>query len=226
LAAILDQLPICTVTRWKSTNVRAIFPEVALRKGQDTRQIILGHAASLASRIGLSGLTIGALAEELKLSKSGLFAHFKSKEQLQLEVLDYAAGRFVEVVLKPALAAPRGEPRVRTLFEGWLHWPVRSGLVGGCIFVSAASELDDQPGPIRDRLVELQKDWMETMANTINSGINEGHFRSDADPEQFAQDLYGVMLALHHAHRLLRDPKSTERARRSFEAILTNLRQR
>jgi AcrR family transcriptional regulator len=193
-------------------------------KGLLTRQHILGHAASLASRIGLSGLSIGLLAEELELSKSGLWAHFKSKEQLQLEVLEYAAGQFVETVLKPALAASRGEPRVRTLFQGWLEWPHRSGLSGGCIFVSAASELDDQPGPIRDRLVELQRDWMETLANTIRSGIKEGHFRTNADPEQFAQDLYGIMLASHHAHRLLGDPKAAERASRGFQALLENLR--
>jgi len=197
-----------------------------LKKGQLTRQSILGHAASLASRIGLSGLSIGLLSEELELSKSGLWAHFKSKEQLQLEVLEYAAGQFVEVVLRPALAAPRGEPRVRTLFEGWLSWPERSGLSGGCIFVSAASELDDQPGPVRDRLVELQRDWMETLANTIRSGVSERHFRHDADPEQFAQDLYGIMLASHHAHRLLADRHSAERARRAFDALLSNLRRR
>jgi AcrR family transcriptional regulator len=197
-----------------------------MKKGLLTRQHILAHAASLASRIGLSGLSIGLLSEELVLSKSGLFAHFKSKEQLQLEVLEYAAGQFVEVVLRPALAATRGEPRVRTLFDGWLQWPRRSGLSGGCIFVSAASELDDQPGPVRDRLVELQRDWMETLANTILSGIKEGHFRSDADPEQFAQDLYGIMLACQHANRLLADPKAAERARRAFEALLDALRRR
>jgi AcrR family transcriptional regulator len=195
-----------------------------MRKGQVTRQQILAHAADLGSRIGLSGLSIGLLSEELELSKSGLWAHFKSKEQLQLEVLEYAAGQFVEVVLRPALATSRGEPRVRKLFEGWLTWPRRSSLSGGCIFVSAASELDDQPGPVRERLVELQRDWMETLANTVRSGINEGHFRQDADPEQFAQDLYGIMLASHHSHRLLADPKAAERARHAFESLLEDLR--
>jgi AcrR family transcriptional regulator len=195
-----------------------------MKKGALMRHQILAHAASLASRIGLSGLSMGLLSEELELSKSGLFAYFKSKEQLQLEVLDYAAGQFVEIVLRPALAAPRGEPRVRALFEGWLHWPQQSGLSGGCLFVAAASELDDQPGPIRDRLVQLQRDWMETLANTIRTGISEGHFRAKADPEQFAQDLYGIMLASHHAHRLLADPKASERAGTAFAALLANLR--
>jgi AcrR family transcriptional regulator len=199
---------------------------VAVRKGQLTRQHILGHATSLASRIGLSGLSIGLLAEDLRLSKSGLFAHFKSKEQLQLEVLEYAAGQFVELVLRPALAAARGVPRVRTLFESWLAWPRRSNLSGGCVFVSAASELDDQPGPVRTRLVELQRDFLETIANTIRSGMSEGHFRADCDPEQFAQDLYGIMLACHHASRLLQDAQAVDRARRSFDTLLAHLARR
>jgi AcrR family transcriptional regulator len=195
-----------------------------MKKGQLTRKHILGHAASLASRIGLGGLSIGALAETLSLSKSGLWAHFKSREQLQLEVLEFAAGQFVELVLRPALGAARGEPRVRALFEGWLAWPKRSGLSGGCFFVAAASELDDQPGPVRTRLVELQRDFMESIANTVRSGIKEGHFRAHSDPEQFAQDLYGVMLACHHATRLLQEPRAVERSRRAFEALVQGLR--
>jgi AcrR family transcriptional regulator len=195
-----------------------------MRKGELTRQHILGHATSLASKVGLSGLTIGMLAEDLDLSKSGLFAHFQSKEGLQLQVLDWAAGLFVDKVLRPALAAPRGEPRVRALFENWLRWPRLSNLTGGCVFVAAAMELDDQPGPVRARLVELQRDFMESIGNTVRTGIAEGHFRADADPEQFAQDLYGVMLACHHAARLLGDAKAPLRAARAFETLLDQLR--
>src|SRR5262249_19607443 len=171
LAALTHGLANNPVLRWNSTNVRAIFSGL-MKKGLLTRQHILAHAASLASRIGLSGLSIGLLSEELVLSKSGLWAHFKSKEQLQLEVLEYAAGQFVEVVLRPALAAARGEPRVRTLFEGWLQWPRRSGLSGGCIFVSAASELDDQPGAVRDRLAALALASMESPGHPRLSGLH------------------------------------------------------
>jgi AcrR family transcriptional regulator len=195
-----------------------------VRKGEVTRQAILEQAAVLASQVGLEGLSIGSLAEALELSKSGLFAHFRSKEALQVQLLDYATERFVDRVVRPALAAPRGEPRVRALFERWLEWP-RAGSFSGCIFVALATELDDRPGPARDRLVQSQKDWLDVIATSFRTGIAEGHFREDADPEQFAYDTYGVMLALHHASRLLRDPQALARARRAFESLLAAARQ-
>jgi AcrR family transcriptional regulator len=193
-------------------------------KGELTRQAVLEHAATVASQVGLEGLTIGRLAEDLDLSKSGLFAHFRSKEALQVQVIEYASERFVESVLRPALTAPRGEPRVRALFERWFDWPRVGGNAFGCIFVALAVELDDRPGPARDRLVRSQKDWLEFLANSFRIGIEEGHFRARADAEQFAHDLYGIMLAHHHASRLLRDPRASERAHRAFEALLTAAR--
>lgn len=191
-----------------------------MRKGELTRQAILEHAMGLATKIGLEGLTIGRLAEDLELSKSGLFAHFQAKETLQLQVLDHAAARFVDAVVRPALAAPRGEPRIRAIFERWLDWPRKKPLPGGCFFVSAAAEFDDRPGPVRDRVVQLQKDWLETIANTVRTAVAEGQFRRDVDPEQFAHDLYGVMLAYHHAARLLGDARAATRARTAFEALI------
>ncbi|HEY7511395.1 MAG TPA: TetR/AcrR family transcriptional regulator [Vicinamibacteria bacterium] len=193
-------------------------------KGELTRQTVLEHAARRASQVGLEGLTIGRLADDLDLSKSGLFAHFRSKEALQVQVIDYAAERFVESVLRPALTAPRGEPRVRALFERWFLWPRAGTNSAGCIFVALAAELDDRPGPARDRLVQAQKDWLEFLANAFRIGIEEGHFSRDADPEQFAHDLYGIMLAHHHASRLLDDPRARERAHRAFEALLAAAR--
>jgi AcrR family transcriptional regulator len=190
-----------------------------LRKGELTRHAILEHAAQIASRVGLEGLTIGGLADELELSKSGLFAHFKSKEALQLQVLEFGIGRFVDTVVKPALSAPRGEKRVREIFERWMDWPRASGLAG-CMFVAFAAELDDQPGPVRERLVQSQKDWLDVIASCVRTGVAEGHFRADLDPEQFAHELYGIMLACHHAVRLLRDRSAGERTRRAFERLL------
>ncbi len=195
-----------------------------MRKGAVTRQAILEHATALSSQVGLEGLSIGRLAEDLELSKSGLFAHFQSKEALQIQVLEYAATRFVETVVRPALRAPRGEPRIREAFERWIKWPKRSALPGGCFFVAAAVELDDQPGPVRDRLVELQKDWLGVLAETVRSAVHEGHFRPEVDPEQFAHEMYGVMLAGHHASRLLRDPKAGQRTRTAFESLLSTAR--
>jgi AcrR family transcriptional regulator len=191
-----------------------------MSKGELTRNAILEHATLLASQVGLDGLTIGTLAEDLDLSKSGLFGHFRSKEALQIQVLEHAAARFVEIVVRPALGHPRGVPRIRALFERWLEWTRSGPLPGGCLFVAAATELDDQPGPVRDRLQQLQRDWLGVIATSFRKGIDEGHFRRDADPEQFAQDLYGVALAYHHAQRLLQDPKAEARARHAFEALL------
>jgi AcrR family transcriptional regulator len=195
-------------------------------KGEVTRNAILERATALASRSGLAGVTIGRLAEELGMSKSGLFSHFSSKEGLELAILEFAAARFVDAVIKPALAAPRGEPRVRALFEGWQDWPDRSGLPGGCLFVAAAAELDDRPGEARDRLAAMQRDWLETIATVVRTGITEGHFRKDLDAEQLAHDLYGVMLVAHHTSRLLRDPRSRERTVRAFEALVAAARKR
>src|SRR5262249_39053825 len=151
-------------------------------RGEVTRQSILEHASGLASQLGLEGLTIGRLANDLDLSKSGLFAHFQSKEALQLQVLEHAAARFVETVSRPAVALPRGEPRLRAIFDGWIDWPSSSGLKGGCFFVAAAAELDDRPGPVRDRLVELQRDWLAFLGKAVRIAIAEGHFREDVDP--------------------------------------------
>ena len=189
-----------------------------MRKGELTRQAILDQAVVLARRVGLGGLTIGGLAEDLKLSKSGLFAHFRSKEALQVQVLEEAGARFVDTVIRPALAEKRGEPRIRALFERWLRSTSESS--GGCVFVAAAAELDDQMGPPRERLVQLQKDWLDVLAGAARIAIAEGHFRKDVDVEQFAHDLYGIALAYHHAFRLLEDPRAKERAERSFEALV------
>jgi AcrR family transcriptional regulator len=193
-------------------------------KGEQTRGAILDEASRIASQVGLQGLTIGTLASQTRLSKSGLFAHFRSKEALQLEVLDYARQRFIDRVVRPALAAPRGEARVRELFERWLAWSCGDAFPGGCLFMAAAIELDDQPGAARDRLVRDQRDWMDTIARVFRTGIETGDFRAHASPEQFAQDLYGVLLAFNHTSRLLGDPLAEERARHAFEALLADVR--
>lgn len=189
-------------------------------KGDETRQTILDQALADASRVGLEGLSIGALARDVGLSKSGLFAHFESKENLQRQVLERARDRFLEAVWAPALRAPRGEPRLRELFDRWLAWETASFLPGGCPFVAAASELDDCPGPLRDDLVASQREWMAGLARAASLAVEEGHFRADLDPEQFAYQLYSTILAYHYLARLLRDPRAEDRARRSFESLL------
>jgi len=190
-------------------------------KGEATRETILDAAGELVRTVGFAGMSIGTLATSTRLSKSGLYAHFKSKETLQLEVLEHAKARFLREVVIPAVAAPRGEPRVRAMFENKLRW---NSQPGGCIFVAAASELDDQPGPARDRVVRDQRDWLDSLAQVIGTGISEGHFRADADPEQLAFELDGVMLSYHHCKRLLGDGAAESRARTAFESLLARAR--
>lgn len=195
-----------------------------MRKGEETKAAILGHAVQLATRIGLDGLTIGRLAKDLGLSKSGLFAHFRSKEALQIQVLDAAAERFIDEVVRPAVREPRGEPRVTALFERWLAWTKSNSGPGGCLFVAAAAELDDRPGAVRERLVALQKGWLEMVGIIFSKGVAAGRFRGDLDPDEFAHDLYAIMLGFHHASRLMRDPRAEPRAHAAFERLLSTAR--
>jgi AcrR family transcriptional regulator len=192
-------------------------------KGPDTRRAILDQALRLASTGGLGQLSIGLLAGAAKMSKSGLFAHFRSKEQLQLEVLRAASDRFVAKVLAPALRAPRGEPRLRALVDNWLVWD-RDEFPGGCVFQAAAAELDDQPGPVRETLVETQRDLQESIAQIVRAGIESRKFRSGVDPDQVAFEVVGILLAFHRMSRLLRDEGAERRARRSFDDLLARIR--
>ncbi len=195
-------------------------------KGAETRSAVLDQALAMASEVGLQGLTLGNLAKEVGLSKSGLFAHFDSKEQLQLQVLKNAVDRFVEDVVAPALREPRGEPRVRALFERWLAWEHATYLPGGCPFLALANELDDRPGPLRDALVAAQNDWLEALATAARIGVDEGHFRADLDTVQFAHELHAIMLAYHYFERLLHDAEAEARARTTFESLIRDSRLR
>jgi len=190
-----------------------------MTKGEETRAAILDDALAIASEVGFTGLTIGQLAEHTGMSKSGLFAHFRSKEALQLETLEWARDRFTDIVIRPTLAAPRGVQRVRALFDRWLDWETDS-LAGGCIFVTATIEFDDQPGPMRDAVVRNQQDWLEFVATVAATAVSEGDFRADLDTEQLAFTLQGLMLGYHHAARLMRDPKALDHTRRALDQLL------
>jgi AcrR family transcriptional regulator len=187
-----------------------------------TREAVLAQAVEIANRVGLAGLTIGSLAESVDMSKSGLFAHFRSKEALQLQVLRHARESFIAQVVRPALATARGEPRLRTLFEQWLACEREHA--SGCLFLSAASELADQPGTLREQLVSDHRDLTDAVAQMARSAISEGHFRADVDAEQFAHDLYAAMLGFFYAYRMLRQPEAEARTRRAFEALLAAAR--
>lgn len=195
-----------------------------MAKGDETRSTVLGSALSLATTVGLEGLTIGKLAEHVGMSKSGLFAHFASKENLQIAVLDEAVARFVAFVVSPALKKPRGEPRVVALFERWLEWSQADFLPGGCIFVVATVELDDRPGPARDRLVASQRDWVDTIAQAARIAVEEKHFRADLDCEQFAHESFSIAYGHHFLRRLL-DPTDTKRRTKiAFDRLIHDAR--
>ncbi|HKU38845.1 MAG TPA: TetR/AcrR family transcriptional regulator [Polyangiales bacterium] len=191
-----------------------------MSKGEDTRQQILDGGTQLASKLGIRGVTIGRLATHLGLSKSGLFAHFKSKDALDAALIAYAGGLFVDRVVRPALQQPRGEPRLRALFFAALAWPTQSGLPGGCPLIAAAGELDDCPGAARDALVENQRDWLDTLANIVRVAEKEGHFTGALSAEQFAWEMYGIQLVHHLATRLLNDRKADQQATIAFEALV------
>jgi AcrR family transcriptional regulator len=188
-------------------------------KGEETKQAIVDEALELVSTVGLEKLTIGALAGATGMSKSGLFAHFRSKEQLQLQVLAEARERFIEIVIAPALKKPRGEARLRAIFESTMKQWERD-LPGGCIFHAVSAELDDQPGPARDYLVETQRDYADTLRRAAEIAVEEGQFRKDLDLDQFVFELGSITAAYHHFGRLLGDPNAEQRAHNMFEGLL------
>ena len=195
-------------------------PALPATKGEQTRAAILDAALKVASKLGLEGLTIGTLADETGMSKSGLFAHFGSREGLQLAVLDHAAQRYGEQVFAPALKIDRGLPRLRALFERWLDWAQASGLPGGCIMISAANEYDDRPGPIRDSVIAYQRRGSAISERAVRLAIEEGHLRTDTDPEQIAFEMLGIVLASHNHRRLLGDGEARKRALIAFHQLI------
>lgn len=193
-----------------------------MAKGDDTRSSILWQALDLSTEVGLEGLTVGTLAKRMGMSKSGLYAHFESKEDLQKQVLDTAADLFVDTVVAPALKKPRGLPRVKALFEGWLDWISSPHMSGGCPFIGASTELDDRPGPVRDTLVGHFRDLTGVVTRVAQVAIEEGHFRRDLDVDQLAFELWGILHAHHHFSRLMGSPDARTRAGLAFANLVRN----
>jgi AcrR family transcriptional regulator len=188
-------------------------------KGQQTRATILEAALALASHMGLEGLSIGALAEVTKMSKSGVFAHFGSREELQICVVREYHAKFEEEVFVPAMREARGLPRLRALFDRWVR-RVSVEIDSGCIYISGAVEFDDRPGPVRDALVTMVQTWQQALERAIHIAVDEGHLRADTEPAQMLFEVHGLILALHHDARFLRNPGAVERARAAFQRVL------
>jgi AcrR family transcriptional regulator len=191
-------------------------------KGEQTRQEIVERALALAGEVGLESLSLGVLAAGMNLSKSGLFAHFKSKEALQLAVLEQAIDNFTEEVVLPALKVPRGLPRVRRLFALSLQWIHGNSRRGSCFFMALTHEYDDRPGPIRDRLVQSQRDWYDTIARAARTAVEEGHFRADLDVDQFSYEAVGIGMVYQQVSKLLENPRAKERAETAFETLVAH----
>ncbi len=173
-----------------------------MSKGADTRRQVLHQALEISSEIGLEGLTFGVLAKRVGMSKSGLYAHFDSKEDLQARVLDTAAERFVDVVMSRVLKQPRGLPRVEALFHQWITWATEE-LSGGCPFIAAASEFDDRPGVVRDRVINHLRDVLGTISRAAEIAMEEGHFHPQLDVARFAFEFWSILLG-HHLYARLR----------------------
>ena len=196
-------------------------PAKPLMKGRQTRAALLEAALKLASHMGLEGLSIGALAEVTEMSKSGVFAHFGSREELQISVVREYHAKFEEEVFTPALREPRGLPRLCALFERWVR-RVSAEIDSGCIYISGAVEFDDRPGPVRDALVTMVQTWQQALDRAIRAAIAEGHLRADTDPAQLLFELHGLVLALHHDARFLRNPSAAALARAGFERLIAS----
>ena len=194
-----------------------------MRKGEQTRAAILDVALELASRNGLEGLTIGLLADRMNMSKSGVFAHFGSREDLQMEVLKLYHHRFEQEVFFPSVKEPRGLPRLESMFARWLK-RVSVEIASGCIYISGAVEYDDRPGPIRDALVAMVRAWQGALLRAVQQSVDVGALQPGTDPQQLVYEMYGLILALHHDARFLRSPGAVERAHRGFARLIENYR--
>ncbi|MFS8975289.1 TetR/AcrR family transcriptional regulator [Cupriavidus necator] len=191
-----------------------------MQKGQLTRNAIIEQALDTAAKVGFEQLSLATLAADTNMSKSGLYAHFKSKEALQQAVLDLAVERFGEIVVRPAMRQPRGMPRLEALFEGYLGWLGGTVTQGRCLFMALSQEYRDKPGSIRDLVVQSLKDWHSTMARVVSDAIDEGHFGPDTDPRQFAFDLSGIGMAFQQSFKLLGRADAELMARRAFAALV------
>lgn len=186
-------------------------------KNDRTQDRILRVAVNLASVDGLEGLTIGHLAEELQMSRSGLFAHFGSKEHLQLATVAMARNIFADKVIRPALAAPGGIPQLWQLCENWLQYVERRVFKGGCFFTAASFEFDSRPGPVREAIVAAMKAWLSTLASAIEDAKTAKHLKPAVNAQQFAFEVYSLAMGAHWAFQLLGNKKALAQVRTTIQ---------
>ena len=216
----VNELPVKTVPV-PAAPIPAIGAAVpkSQQKGQQTKAAIVDAALGLATQIGLEGLSIGALAEVMHMSKSGVFAHFGSREELQISVVREYHSRFEDEVFFPALREARGLPRLRALFHNWMN-RTSVEIDSGCLYISGAVEFDDRPGPVRDALADSVRTWLAAMYRAVVQAKEAGHLQRDADEQQMVFEIHGLILALHYEARFLKSPGSVARANTGFANIL------
>ena len=195
-----------------------------MNKGERTRQTILDAAVAMACEGGFESLSIGSLADRVGMSKSGLFAHFGSREDLQIAAIEAAAARFTELVFVPAFKAPRGVARLEALLANWLTWVDRGGWGGGCPLQSAALEFDDKPGPVRDVVIAHYRQLERELTRTVSQVVEQGEFRADLDLAQFVFEMLGIVFVTYYRRRLLGDTGTRSMAQRSFAELIDRSR--
>jgi AcrR family transcriptional regulator len=211
--------PRAPLSNTQRADMRARQPNA---RGTSTRDRVLSAAVELSSVLGLEGLSLGHLAEQLGMSKAGVLGHFPTKDALGLAVIERAAQIFTDSVITPALAAPQGLPRLLALSDAWLSYAEREVFRGGCFFAAAAAELDGRPGPLRDAVVEAMRAWLALLAGAVRDGIDAGHLE-EVDPQQIAFELQAFELAANWARQLFSDPRAVERARDATRARLLGI---
>ena len=185
-----------------------------------TRERILDQGLALMSQAGLEGVTLGVLAEQVGMSKSGLFAHFRSKEEVQIRLLEHTAVVGAVHIIAPSMKEPEGLPRLKALVKNWFGWAPRAGLPGGCPVAAGMFEFDDVEGPVRDKISAMEAEWRGLLTKTVADAISLGHLRGDLDAAQFVWELCGIYLSHHVAQRFLKSPDADRRAHTAFAALL------
>jgi AcrR family transcriptional regulator len=191
----------------------------SLHKGQQTKAAIVDAALGMAAQVGLEGLSIGSIADMMHMSKSGVFAHFGSREDLQISVVHEYHHRFEQEVFVPALTEARGLPRLRALFENWVRRTAVE-IDSGCVYISGAVDFDDRPGPVRDALEATANTWQAAVRRAVVLAIDAGHLSHGTDPAQVAFEIHGLILVVHYEARFLRNPDALNRARQGFANML------
>jgi len=172
----------------------------------------------MASQLGLDAASIGVLAKATRMSKSGLFAHFQSKENLQHDILHHAGDLFTNGVVAPALKTKAGIPRIKALVDNWIRWTAK--MKGGCIFVQASNDFVDRPGKVHDFLLFQQEAWIDCLRRIAQSAIKVKDFRNDIDCDQFAFELFSLLLGFHYYSKLLKHEDIHTRQEKALEALI------